>query len=309
MKRLLLFGFLFVMVASVIISCQKELSYEGDQNLGHGTLYDSNKSCRPIVPNGTYYNGVSATRDTNFVKVTVTVTQTGSYALSTDSANGFGFRTSGFFTKLGDTTVTLQAFGTPILQETTNFTIQLDSSVCNFNVLVNDSTGTGLGGIGGGEITGDSSFVDPNPAAINNWHFTDSNSLKTYSGIFDITNTSIPQGGFISINNDTLTVVGQASTTDSLFGFQLTLPSGNLTPGKIYPISGDSFLGLQVTSNTNATYEANAQTAANATANGNSYITITSYSGNQLAGSFHVYADREDGQLVLIAGSFNCRVR
>src|SRR5438309_2589469 len=113
MKRLLLFGFLFVMIASVIISCQKELSYENDQNLGHGTLYDSNKSCRPIVPNGTYYNGVSAVRDTDFVKVTLTVTQTGSYSLGTDSVNGFGFRSTGFFTKLGDTTITLQAFGTP----------------------------------------------------------------------------------------------------------------------------------------------------------------------------------------------------
>jgi hypothetical protein len=308
MKRLLLFGLLFVMVASVIISCQKELSYEGDQNSGHGSLYDSNKTCRPMVPNGTYYNGVSAVRDTNFVKVTVTVTQTGSFTLETDSANGFGFRTTGFFTKLGDTTITLQAYGTPILQNTTNFTIQLDSSICNFNVDVYDSTGTGLGGIGGGVITYDSSFVDPNPAAINNWHFTDSNLLKTYSGIFDITNTTDPQGGFISLNNDTLTVIGQASTTDTVFGFRLVLPSGNLTVGKIYPISGESFLGLAL-NNTNAIYEADSQTATEASANGNSYITITDNSNNQLAGSFHVYADRDDGQLVLIAGSFNCRMR
>jgi hypothetical protein len=309
MKRLLLFGFLFAMVASVIISCQKELSYEGDQNLGHGTLYDSNKSCRPIVQNGTFYNGVSAARDTNFVKVIVTVTQTGSYTLSTDSVNGFGFRTSGFFTKLGDTTINLQAFGTPILDTTTDFTIILDSSTCGFTIHVQDSTGTGLGGNGGGVNTSDSSFEDPNPAPINNWHFTDSNSLHTYSGIFDITNTANPQGGFISLNNDTLTVVGQASTTDTAFGFQLTLPSGNLTPGK-YPITGENFLVLLEPSNTtDAIYYSDSTSASEASANGNSYITITSNSNNQLAGYIHVYAQRYDGELVLIAGSFNCRMR
>src|SRR3954470_17844139 len=184
MKRLLLFGVLFVMVASVIISCQKELSYENNQNLGHGTLYDSNKSCQPIVTNGTYYNGVSASRDTNYVKVIVTVTQTGSYTLTTDSLNGFGFRNSGFFTKLGTDTIVLQAFGTPTLNIPTDFTISLDSSICGFTINVQDSTGTGLGGNGGGVITFDSSFVDPNPAATNSWHFTDSLSNQTYSGTF-----------------------------------------------------------------------------------------------------------------------------
>ena len=62
-----------------------------------------------------------------------------------------------------------------------------------------DSTGTGLGGTGGGELPSDSSFTDPNPAATNTWHFTDSTQLTTYSGIFDINNTDTPQGGFLQI--------------------------------------------------------------------------------------------------------------
>src|SRR5207253_1950500 len=104
--------------------------------------------------------------------------------------------------------IKLLAFGTPILNTSTDFNVKLDSSTCGFTIPVLDSTGTGLGGNGGGVITYDSSFVDPTPAATNNWHFTDSNSLKTYNGIFDITNTTIVQGGHIS--NDTLYVVGQA---------------------------------------------------------------------------------------------------
>jgi hypothetical protein len=303
MKRLLLFGFLFVLITSVIISCQKELSYETDQNLGHGTLYDSLKACQPMVPNGTYYNGVSAYRDTNYVAVIVTVTQTGSYALNTGLVNGFGFSDSGYFTRLGVDTLLLLAYGTPILNVPTDFTLTLDSSVCGFTINVQDSTGTGLGG--GGDtsvIVGDSSFVDPNPAATDTWHFTDSTTGETYSGIF--TDSS---GGFIQ--DDTLYVIGEGSTTaDTLFGLKLVLPADlSINPG-IYPINAGNIVGLQTVSTQTAIYGANDVTAAAGAGDGNSYITITSYSNNQLAGSFHAYAFTTNGVSVLIAGSFNCTV-
>lgn len=311
MKRLLLFGFLFAMITSVIVSCQKELSYETDQNTGHGTLYDSANNCQPIIPNGTYYNGVSASRDTNYVKVAVTVTQTGTYTLNTGLENGFGFSDTGYFTKLGPDTILLKAYGQPILNVPTDFTITLDSSTCGFTIVVQDSTGTGLGGNGGGvETNTDSSFVDPAPAATNTWHFTDSTSQITYSGVFDLNNTTIPQGGFVQ--NDTLYVIGTASsTTDTLFGLSLALPNGAITPG-IYPINAGNVVGLQEAADPNnptAIYGANDVTAADGSANGNSYITITSYSNNQVAGSIHTYAQRSDGILVLIAGSFDCTVR
>lgn len=304
MKRLLLFGFLFILIASVIISCQKELSYETDQDIAHGTLYDSTNSCQPMVANGTYYNGVAASRDTNFVKVIVTVTQTGSYALNTGLVNGFGFSDSGYFSKLGIDTLLLHAYGTPILNTPTDFSLTMDSSTCGFTINVQDSTGTGLGGTGTGVITGDSSFVDPNPAATNTWHFIDSTSNVTYSGTFDVTNTTSPQGGFLQ--NDTLVVIGQGSTTDTVFGLTLVLPS-QLKPG-IYPITTANNVGLQKVSDNTTLYVSNNVTANAATSNGNSYITITSYANNQLAGSFHAYADTKDGVLVLIAGSFNCTV-
>ncbi|TKK66980.1 hypothetical protein FC093_15895 [Ilyomonas limi] len=310
MKRLLLFGFLFILITSVIMSCQKELSYEADQSTGHGTLYDTANSCQPMVPNGTYYNGVSASRDTNYVKVVVTITQTGTYELNTGLKNGFGFSDSGYFAKLGVDTLLLHAYGTPILNVPTDFTLTLDSSTCGFTINVQDSTGTGLGGDAGGVIVGDSSFVDPAPAATNTWHFTDSTSNQTYSGIFDVTNINDPQGGFLQ--NDTLFVVGQSSTTDTLFGLKLVVPAQNIVPGTIYPVTANNIVGLQIVTDPNnpvVIYGANDQTAASGAPNGNSYITITSYSNGQLAGSFHVYAQRSDGILVLIAGSFDCTVR
>jgi len=312
MKRLLPLGFLFVLITSVIISCQKELSYEADQNTGHGTLYDTNNSCQPIVPNGTYYNGVNAARDTNYVKVIVTITQTGAYTLRTDSSNGFYFSDTGYFSKLGVDTLTLQAYGTPILNRPTDFTLTLDSSTCGFTIIVQDSTGTGLGGDGGVSVNpGDSSFVDPNPAATNTWHLIDSSSLEEYSGIFDPTSTIIPQGGFLSATNDTLTVIGQASAIDTAFVIKLVLPTKSIVPGTIYPLVSDNALALVLPSITTANliYSADNQSATAASANGNSYITITDYTNGQLAGSFHVYAYRQDGILTLIAGSFNCKVQ
>ena len=306
MKRLLLFGFLFAVLASVVVSCQKELSYETDQNLAHGTLYDSTNSCQPMIPYGTYYNGVPVSSDSNYVKVVVTVTQTGDYALNTGLVNGFGFSDSGYFAKLGVDTVLLHAYGTPILNVPTDFSLTLDSSTCGFTINVQDSTGTGLGGNGGGAIVGDSSFIDPAPATTNTWHFTDSTSLAAYSGIFDVTNTNTPEGGFLQ--NDTLYVVGQATnSTDTVFGLKLLMPSQTIAPG-IYPITADNILGLQLVNDLTPIYGANDQTAAAAGGNGNSYITITGYTNNQLTGSFHVYAETKDGILTLIAGSFDCLV-
>ena len=305
MKRLLLFGFLFVLITSVIISCQKELSYESDQNLGHGTLYDTANACQPMVPGGTYYNGVPASTDTNFVKVVVTVTQTGTYELNTGLENGFGFSDTGYFAKLGVDTLILHAYGTPILNKPTDFTLTLDSSTCGFTINVLDSTGTGLGGDGGGAIVGDSSFTDPAPAATNTWHFTDSSSGVTYNGVFNTTSLTPPEGGFIQ--NDTLYVIGQAGSADTIFGLTLVLPA-QLQPG-IYPVTVSNNLGLQTVSDSTTLYVSNDVTAAAATSNGNSYITITGYNNNQLEGSFHAYAETKNGILVLIAGSFNCTVR
>ncbi len=302
MKRILLFGFLFLMLAAVVISCQKELSLETDQNLARGTLYDSLGDCNPIVPSGTYYNGVTANRDTNFVKVAVTVTQTGSYTLSTGYENGFGFSDTGYFSKLGVDTILLHAFGKPTLNIPTDFTLAFDSSICGFTVNVQDSTGTGLGtvdtsGTGGG-IVSDSSYVDPNPAATNTWHFTDTATGVTYSGVF----TALEGAGF---RNDTLFVAGQASVIDTVFGVTIKIPSLTIAP-QIYPVTASNTITLQTFADGNKFYTANDATATDAV--GNSYITITSYSGNQLAASFHAYAEF-NGVSTLIEGSFNCLVQ
>ena len=299
MKRLLAFVSLFVVAVLFTVSCQKELSQETNSNNATFSLHDdSTLSCFPIVVSGTYYDGVMV-RDTNYIRIIVNVKSTGNYVISSSQPNGFGFSDSGFFSKAGIDTLVLKAHGTPILAKSTEFSLTADSlGMCNFFVDVQDSTGTGLGtGNGTKDIT-DSSYIDPNVADVNTWHFTDTATGKIYNGIF----SSLEGAGF---TNDTLFIIGQAiSTTDTLFGISLKIPSLNIAPG-IYPVNETNQVILQTSADQNDFYVADDITASEGS--GNSYITITSYANKQLIGSFHAYAEYE-GVPTLIKGSFNCTV-
>lgn len=302
MKRLLMFGFALFLATMVLDSCQKELSQESNNNTASFSLHDTTLSCYPIIVNGTYYDGVSAARDTNFIKIVVNVTSTGNYAISSVTQNGFSFSDTGFFSKTGLDTLVLKAKGTPILIQSTSFTITADSlGACSFIVNVQDSTGTGLGNTGGGTTVGsDSTYIDPNLATTNTWHFTDTTTKITYSGIF----TTVEGAGF---RNDTLFIAGQAtSNLDTLFGITVLIPSATITPG-IYPVSAANNVALQKTADGTDIYYANDVSAALGA--GNSYITLISNSGGQLTGSFHVYASlNRASPPTLIEGSFNCPV-
>lgn len=301
MKSIALFGFLFFAITFFSLSCQKELSQESNLNNATFSLHDdSTKVCYPVTVHGTYYNGVSAVRDTNFITVAVNVKTTGNYNIITDSLNGFYFSASGFFTKTGMDTLVLKASKAPILLKVTDFNFFPADSLgtCGFSVDVQDSTGSGLGGNNGGTISSDSSYVDPTPAATNTWHFTDTASKVTYSGTF-----SALQGA--AFKNDTLFVIGQASTADTAFGVTLVFPSLSISPG-IYPVTAGNTIALQTVVDQNDFYGANDLTASEGF--GNSYITITSYNNNQLAGSFHAYAEFNSSVVTLIEGSFNCTV-
>ena len=303
MKRLLMFGFALFLATMILDSCQKELSQESNNNTASFSLHDTTLSCYPIIVNGTYYDGVSAARDTNFIKIVVNVKATGNYAISSITQNGFSFSDTGFFSKTGVDTLVLKAKGTPILIQSTSFTITADSlGACSFVVNVQDSTGTGLGSSGGGSTVGsDSGYIDPNLATKNTWHFTDTATKITYSGIF----TTLEGAGF---RNDTLFIAGQATfNLDTLFGISIKMPSAPTIKPGIYPVNTANNVGLQKVADGSDIYYANDASAALGA--GNSYITIISNSGGQLTGSFHVYAELNGASPpTLIEGSFNCPV-
>lgn len=314
MKHFLTFGFLIAVSLTTLFSCQKELSQESDLNLALFSFQDdSTANCYPIEINGTYYSGVSAERDTNFVKVVVNVKSTGNYFISSSLSNGFRFSDSGFFSKVGMDTILLKAYGTPILFKLTDFTVTSTSDTsCPFTVDVRDSTGTGLGGIdttgtgGGGTVDTSSSYSktyeDPNPASDNSWHFTDSTNNASYSG-------SMPLGSFGSLSGISVFATGGTDSTNVnlLFSLLINFPTGVITTGA-YPANNEigfiSFIDQSQTVN-DVIYNSDAATA-NEEADP-SYINITSYDPitKRIKGSFRLWATDVNGAPALLKGSFN----
>jgi hypothetical protein len=143
----LLSCFFVACCATVLFSCQKELSEEVNSALtAAGSLWDSTSTCLPDSVHGTFYGGITPGSDTAYVEVQVNVTQTGSYSITSDLQDGFEFADSGFFSSTGLNTIHLKPLGTPIIPTTSTFSISFDSSFCSFTVVIQDSTGTGLGG-------------------------------------------------------------------------------------------------------------------------------------------------------------------
>jgi hypothetical protein len=123
MKRILTFTIsalpVFAFLFCILSACQREYSYEGgplSQGSSSGTaiytLESAGVYCAGTVVQGNYYNGQALTAN-NKVVVKVNVTQAGTYAVKTNTANDFVFSSSGTFTFTGLQTITLTGSGTP----------------------------------------------------------------------------------------------------------------------------------------------------------------------------------------------------
>lgn len=216
----LLYCFVVITCFLTLFSCRKEYSLEqGNIVPAEGSLWDSSGACLPSTVHGTFYGGITPGSDTAYVEIQVNVSQTGSYNIETDLQDGFSFADSGFFSNTGINTVRLKPIGIPIIPTTSTFTVGFDSTACSFTVVIQDSTGTGLGG--GGDTT--------NPQNNNAWQFT--TSAGTFSGVFDTAvitlDTTIWQSG-----GQMLVLQGlKTNTTDSLIAFYVYLPTGAIVPG------------------------------------------------------------------------------
>jgi hypothetical protein len=138
----LLLGFL--LLAALIMGCQKELSYEtkngtpSDGSLQSGVTGE----CLGSVVSGTYKQDTVLT-SANYVEVTVDVITGGSYVISSDTVNGFYFRATGSFPDTGINTVRLQGNGKPLAAGTNVFTVTYDSTQCTFSVTTIPGSGGG----------------------------------------------------------------------------------------------------------------------------------------------------------------------
>jgi len=210
--------FAFVLFA-IAFGCQKELSFEG--NMAKGTLKDSFGVCFPQTLHGTFYNGVTPGADTAYIEVKVNVIKTGSYAILTDTQNGFGFSASGIFNNAGINIIKLKSTGTPVAHVPTDFTIRFDTSACYLTINVFDSA-----------------MLKRGTAPLYNWKFTDTKKGLTYKGIFE--NNYIMN----SFNVLVLSTKEAQSPGDTALTIHIGLPTGIITPG-IYrtdhPTTGIAF--------------------------------------------------------------------
>lgn len=121
-------------------------------------------NCNGATVNGTYATG-TALGSSNTVVLPVTVTNAGTYSITTTAVNGMVFSGSGGLTPTS-TSITLTGSGNPGTAGTSAINVSSGSESCSFNVTV---TGSGGGGGGGGGTPG--------------WKFTEGST--TYQGDFD----------------------------------------------------------------------------------------------------------------------------
>ena len=133
-KFIYLLGFSVLLVAA-FYSCRREYSFENGQISSGFLLRDLNDDCQPIHVEGNFIENKNLS-DSNFIDVNVSVTGPGSYLIQTNTVNGYSFKATGNFNNAGTATVRLQSTGKPIQSGTDLFTVNYDSSSCDFFVHV-----------------------------------------------------------------------------------------------------------------------------------------------------------------------------
>ena len=134
MKQILILTISLIFICTN--ACKKALSYEtpgGVNSIAKGTLQDSMGNCMVIIAKGTYQTSNSLT-DSNYLLVTLNITSTGKYVVSSDSGNGFWFKDSGYVLNPGLQTVKVKGYGKPLLPVVTVKTVTFDSSSCQVSI-------------------------------------------------------------------------------------------------------------------------------------------------------------------------------
>jgi len=120
------------------IGCKKQTH----DNPARGSLYSIDGSCNFSYPHSTYFTGIAD--DSNYVTTYVHVSSPGTYTITSDRQNGVVFSVSGTFTDTGRTSVNLRANGTFTKPVLTYFNLTFDTTMCQFFVPVEDSTGLSM---------------------------------------------------------------------------------------------------------------------------------------------------------------------
>lgn len=125
----------------ILAACKKD-NHQSDT--AKGTLYNDAGECIPILVHGQWFNGSTLDPDSNYVELHVVVTRAGSYKIATDKVDGVSFSASGSFTDTGLNIVKLQPAGAFTNDGIITFPVRFDSTICQFSVMVQDSSTAAL---------------------------------------------------------------------------------------------------------------------------------------------------------------------
>ena len=215
MKKSVYF-FTILLFALGIISCQKELYFDGvitNNGQAVGTLKSSAGICMPGFIFGSFVKD-SVLKATDLVELYADISKTGTYVIKSDTVAGFYFSGSGSVSTTGINIIQIKAFGTPTIAGPNTFTFTFGTSVCKIDVYVNSGappptaftftcTGTtfGSGVYTAGTIVGPQHTVtlnvtvtSPGPwsiniAAVNGISFSGSGTFTT-TGLAQVTLTA-----------------------------------------------------------------------------------------------------------------------
>lgn len=142
MKTFIRTLFLMGISSLILVSCQKEVSFEqGNTRVAVGILLSGvTGDCTGATVSGTYYKD-STLNSTHFVDISVVIDTAGSYSISTDTVNGYSFNASGNLTGTGTQVIRLKAVGKPLASGTNIFTVTFNGTTCEFSITVNVGTG------------------------------------------------------------------------------------------------------------------------------------------------------------------------
>ncbi len=117
--------------------CSFSVTVNGKQS-ANIILTGAPDDCSNPIHQGSFTTGIAAT-SSNKLTVNIDVIQKGTYAITTDTVNGFSFSVKGTFASTGTQQVILVANGTPNASELSRFTITAGASQCSFYVAVDNA--------------------------------------------------------------------------------------------------------------------------------------------------------------------------
>lgn len=225
MKKLLASLFVVSALTALVLSCQKENSFESGAGESDGLLQsDVSGDCLPKQVVGTYIEGTALNGTNDYIQVSVDVTTTGTYTIYSDTLNGVFFRSTGVFTTLGMQTINLRGNGVPAADGPFNFTITYGDQVCNVlveflpstaggpAVFTIDQTGGNCSATPNGTYSNGVALVAGNTVTLNVTVAT----IGTYSAIsttFQGMTFSAPAGTFTTTGAHTITLQGSGTPT------------------------------------------------------------------------------------------------